>query len=454
MSSSLPTAPDAERALLGGLLQLASPEWSESVRRLIPDDFADPLHQFFFSIMQGLMQASRIPDLVTVSVVLFDQGKRDDVPALQELPSYAPTLETLDQYANIVREKSILRRYILDSQELIRAAHEGPDDVSAFLGVVARLAAELQLGTSDAKWSQLSEVMDENLVKIDDLRVVFEAKRAAGLQNAVLTGLPTGLNGLDMILFGLQKTDLLILAARPGMGKTSLALNMAMAAAKHRIGGVSPVVAIFSLEMGREQLVTRLLCSEARVDASKLRVGDVLQHEMDHLTEHADRLRNLKLFLYDQPGLTLQDVRGLTRKLVAEAGRIDFVIIDYLQLMSGDDKRASREQVISGLSRGLKGMAKELKIPVLALSQLNRRIDERQDKRPKLSDLRESGAIEQDADIILFIHRDDAAENKDEAEVVVAKHRAGATGEVPVAFQRQFTRFSDLVVSDHDEDFD
>ncbi|MBN2799532.1 MAG: replicative DNA helicase [Deltaproteobacteria bacterium] len=451
-----PQVVQAERALLGGLLQKPI-ALTELPSALEPEDFYERGHQALFRLLQEMNRANEPIDLITVVERMNRQGgpeRPGDILYVADLPSFAPSVENLPRYAQLIRDKAMVRRYIQKTEALLREAQSDPEDLADFLDRVQKQAVELTQSVTEFEWGQLSSVMDKNLVHYGKLQEEFLRRQESGDPHSAITGLPTGLRGLDALLAGLQRTDLLILAARPGMGKTSLALNMAMSAAKYK----RSVVAVFSLEMGKEQLATRLLCAEARVDASRLRTGDIYQADLDKLTQKVEELRDLRLFIYDRPGLTMSEVRALSRRVLMEQGQIDMVVIDYLQLMSGDDRNASREQQISSISRGLKGLAKELKIPVLALSQLNRRVDERQDKRPKLSDLRESGAIEQDADIIMFIYRDEQynadSEAKGDAEVIVAKHRAGPTGDIKVAFLKQHTLFRDREELDDGTDID
>jgi replicative DNA helicase len=336
-------------------------------------------------------------------------------------------------YARVLRHKALLRKFIENSEGLVEEAYADPTDVDELFERATQGIFDLSQGAGKHDWAPLSQVLDTELVRIQHVAAHPEE----------LTGTTTGFTGLDEKLAGLHPTDLLVLAARPAMGKTALALNIAQNAALD--GGVA--VGIFSLEMGRGQLVTRMLCCEAMVDANKVRTGQLDEDDWLALARADDRLRGARVHVFDRPGLTIHDVRAGARRLKQREPTLGLVVVDYLQLMSGEDPRASREQQISSISRGLKGLAKELEVPILALSQLNRGVESRKDKRPMLSDLRESGAIEQDADVILFIYRDQYynpdSEEKNLAEVIIAKQRAGPTGMVKMVFRGQYTRFDD-----------
>jgi replicative DNA helicase len=293
---------------------------------------------------------------------------------------------------------------------------------------------QLNASNTSRSWSRISEVIDDELVRVQAL---------ANSGAASVTGVQTGFTRLDEMLAGMQRGDMIVLAARPSMGKTALALNLAQNAAL-----LSEVaVGIFSLEMGREQLVARMLCTQGEVDATRLRTGNLRPDDWSKLDSASEVLRRCSIHIDDTPGITLSELRGRARKLAQQEPKLGLIVIDYLQLMQSEDPRTNRTQQVSDISRGLKALAKDLKVPVVALSQLNRGVEERADKRPLPSDLRESGAIEQDADVILFIYRDDYY-NKDSpdkglAEVIIAKQRNGPTGTVKLAYMGQFARFDD-----------
>jgi replicative DNA helicase len=435
-----PSSVESERALLGGLL--LDPARLDDVEGLIEvSDFYRPDHGALFALLVDMSRAKEPIEPVTVLERMSRGGEAErygGVGYVTELPDHAPGTANLPYYAKILREKALLRRFVELAQGLTEEALAQPEDVTELLDRAARGLTEMREGRETSEWEQVSLIVDKELERLEEL-----SKRPEGV-----TGVPSGFTDLDNVLAGLQRSDLVILAARPSMGKTALALNFAQNAALD--GGA--VVAIFSLEMSRGQLVTRMLCAEARVDASKVRTGRLDDADWEAFIEASDVLRRARIHIVDSPGLSIGEVTVRARRLHQEKGPIDLVVIDYLQLMQGDDPKARREQQISGISRGLKALAKELNAPVVALSQLNRGVESRQEKRPMLSDLRESGAIEQDADVIMFIYRDEyynpESPDKGLAEVIVAKHRNGPTGTVKLVFQGRHTRFDDLVPDD------
>ncbi len=435
-----PSSVESERALLGGLL--LDPARLDDVEGLIEvSDFYRPDHGALFALLVDMSRAKEPIEPVTVLERMSRGGEAErygGVGYVTELPDHAPGTANLPYYAKILREKALLRRFVELAQGLTEEALAQPEDVTELLDRAARGLTEMREGRETSEWEQVSLIVDKELERLEEL-----SKRPEGV-----TGVPSGFTDLDNVLAGLQRSDLVILAARPSMGKTALALNFAQNAALD--GGA--VVAIFSLEMSRGQLVTRMLCAEARVDASKVRTGRLDDADWEAFIEASDVLRRARIHIVDSPGLSIGEVTVRARRLHQEKGPIDLVVIDYLQLLQGDDPKARREQQISGISRGLKALAKELNAPVVALSQLNRGVESRQEKRPMLSDLRESGAIEQDADVIMFIYRDEyynpESPDKGLAEVIVAKHRNGPTGTVKLVFQGRHTRFDDLVPDD------
>jgi replicative DNA helicase len=358
---------------------------------------------------------------------------------VSSLPDFVATTENVDYHAKIVRERSIRRRLLQVAQQIADNSYEASVDIADLVDQAEKDVMEVSQAQGDQRWSQLSEVLDVEIKNIE--------KRSEN--RGQVTGIPTGLTELDNLLAGIQRTDLLVLAARPGMGKTALALNIAQHAAVQHGSGVG----IFSLEMSRGQLATRLLVSEARVRADDVRRG-FLSDDVDwpKLEEASETLYRAPLWIDDSPALSITQVRAKARRLKREHPGVTLMIVDYLQLMQGTKNGESREQEISGISRGLKALAKELNVAVLALSQLNRNVEGRVDKRPMPSDLRESGAIEQDADIIMFIYRDEVynpeGPNQGVAEIIVAKQRNGETGVARVSWQGQYTRFENLARRD------
>jgi replicative DNA helicase len=383
-------------------------------------------------------------EMVTVPERIQRDGKPDRYGGLAyvvQLPDHVPATANLSHYASVIRQKSVLRRLISHSQELVTQAFEQPDDVGLLLERASQQIFTLGHDNGKRSWQRISLIIDEELLRIQEL----------GNQDASITGVTTGFSDLDKKLSGLQKGDLVILAARPSMGKTALALNMAQNAAL--MGDVA--VGIFSLEMSRQQLTVRMLCTHGMVDAGKMRTGKLDADDWERLIEASDYLRRASVHIDDTPGITLRELRARARRLKQQDPKLGLIVIDYLQFMQADDPSVSRTQQVSDISRGLKALAKDLEVPVMALSQLSRNVESRADKRPMMSDLRESGAIEQDADVILFIYRDEyynkESADKGLAEVIVAKQRSGPTGEVKLVFQGQYTRFDDLASRDSDD---
>ncbi len=433
-----PSAVEAERALLGGLI-LQPQQLPTAAELLSPDDFYRYEHGALFRLLTEMHGRGESVDMVTVPERISRDGQQDKfggVAYVVELPDQVSATANLQHYAQVIHEKAVLRQVIATAGKVSEEAHAHPDDVS---GMVDRAANEL-LGLGKGRvgrggWQQISEILDGEILRIQKL----------GESQAGTSGHTTGFVDLDEKLAGLHGTDLLILAARPAMGKTALALNIAQNVALL----ARKAVGVFSFEMSRGQLVTRLLCCHAMVDAGKVRTGNLDTDDWERLGEADEYLRGARIYLDDTPNLTIGDVRSRARRLKMENPDLGLVVIDYLQLMRGEDPKASREQQISAISRGLKIMAKELDVPVMALSQLNRGVESRQEKRPMVSDLRESGAIEQDADIGMFLYRDEIynpdTPDKGVAEVIIAKQRNGPTGTVRLAFQGQFTRFDNLM---------
>lgn len=441
MSRTFPHSLEAERALLGGLLQ-APDELLRIADRLKVDDFYRPDHAALFELLVEMQGRQETVDLVTLPRRLDAQGQAErygGVAYVMELVTYAPTTANLDHYAETIRELHVRRKIIVASESLQRKASTHEDASRVLIEESIKELAALGAGSRSDTWGEISLIIDDEIKKIEALEQV----------DGSVVGVRTGFRALDEKLTGLRPGQLIILAARPGMGKTALALNMAQNAALGDEAGENKVgVGLFSLEMTRGELVGRMLVSLALVDSKRVRTGNLSQEDWTALMDTAYELRGTSVFIDDTPALPIGDLRARARKLKADHPELGLIVIDYLQLMRGDDARAPRIQQVGDISRGLKALAKDLELPVVALSQLNRGVESRQDKRPMLSDLRESGAIEQDADVILFIYRDDYY-NPDStepgvAEVIIAKQRAGSTGSVKLAFQGQYTRFDDL----------
>jgi len=435
-SRNYPHSLEAERALLGGLLQEPA-ALLHIADQLRAEDFFRPDHASLYELLVEMQGRGETVDLVTLPRRLDAEGRPErygGVPYVLELPGYAPSTANLDHYSDTIRELSVLRRIIVASEDVQRRASTHSEQSRLLIESAIKELAALGQGNRSDTWGEISLIIDDEIKKIEALSQV----------DGEVVGVTTGFNDLDHKLTGLRPGQLIILAARPGMGKTALALNMAQNAALYGKTGV----AVFSLEMTRGELVGRMLTAHAMVDAGRVRTGNLDQDEWTRLLDASDELRGTHVFIDDTPALPIGDLRARARKLKADHPSLGLIVIDYLQLMRGDDAKAPRIQQVGEISRGLKALAKDLELPVIALSQLNRGVESRQDKRPMLSDLRESGAIEQDADVILFIYRDEYY-NPDTsepgvAEVIIAKQRAGSTGAVKLAFQGRYTRFDDL----------
>ncbi|HEY6328341.1 MAG TPA: replicative DNA helicase, partial [Blastocatellia bacterium] len=347
-----------------------------------------------------------------------------------------PRTDTIEHYAKIVKSKAMLRRLISASNQIIARCVEEEDEAIVIVDEAEQMIFQIAEDRVRQGFKQVGEVAQKRLEQLEQM---------AG-RPEMITGVPTGFTDLDELTSGLQRQDLIIIAARPSMGKTALALNMAQYAARNRL-----CIGIFSLEMSAEQLVSRLLCSEARLDAHRLRGGYLNREEWARLADALRRLCEMKIFIDDKPAQGVMEMRAKSRRLKAEHG-LDLLIVDYMQLMAGRGRIESRQQEVSQISRDLKALARELDVPVIALSQLSRAPETRsgENKKPQLSDLRESGAIEQDADVVCFIYREEVYnktdENEGKAELILAKQRNGPTGAVELAFSKQHTRFDSLVL--------
>ncbi len=442
--STLPSAPnkklppqnlEAERSVLGSML-IDNEVIHRIIELLSNETFYREAHRKIFNAIIDLYQRNEPADLVTVTTELKSKGQLEEVGGaayLSSLVDEVPTSANAASYARIVREKALRRLLIDGATEIAHRGYQEEGNVDEFVDQAERIILEVAQRRIRPGFASVKDIVKDSFKAIEQL---YERKE-------LLTGLPTGYKDLDRITCGFQKSDLIVIAGRPSMGKTALALNIAEFAAVE----AGHKVAIFSLEMSKEQLVQRLLCSRAEVDASKLRGGFLSEGDWPRLTRAAGLLSEAPIFIDDTPALNVLEIRAKARRLMREHG-LDLIVVDYLQLMRGMGRMESREREISEISRSLKALAKELNVPVLALSQLNRGVEARHDKRPQLSDLRESGAIEQDADVITFIYRDEMynKESPDtgKAEVIVGKQRNGPTGKVMLAFRGSLTRFDDL----------
>lgn len=437
-----PNALDAERAVLGGIL-LENDAMNVVLEILGKDDFYSEAHGIIFESMRELFARNQPVDHVTLREDLIQRQQLQGVGGdeyLLRLAETIPTVENIKAHATIVREKSIVRTLITACHEIAASGYGDYGEIEAFLDSAESSVFAVAKQRATNPYEHVKDVVLRTFEEINEM-----AKRGDAI-----TGLPTGFDRVDKMTAGMHPGDLIIVAGRPGMGKTAFALNVAVNACMARKQGV----AVFSLEMPKEQLVKRMLCSEARVDGSRLRTGQLLRDDWPKLASAAGILSELPIWIDDTPAISILELRAKARRLMSEAN-LSLLVVDYLQLMRGGPKANSREQEISEISRNMKALAKELKIPVIALSQLNRGVESRgvKDKRPQLSDLRESGAIEQDADTIWFVYRDEVY-NKETAErgvaeIIIGKQRAGPTGTARVRFFNEFTRFDNLVEDDY-----
>lgn len=429
-----PQSVEAEESILSTVL-LDNSTLVDVVEMLRADDFYRTAHQKIFKAVEELFRKSEPVDLITMANTLRDQGELEAVGGaayLARLVDTVPSAVNVGHYARIVRDKASLRRLITKANEITQHCYEDAGNLDQVLDFAEAAVFEISENKHRAAFHPLSKIIELNIDALEERQG----------NRALVTGIPTGFTRLDHMTSGLQGSDLIILAARPSMGKTALALNLARNAA---LDGNVPV-AVFSLEMSKEQLSMRMLCAEARVDAGRLRSGFLNPEDWSRITEAAGVLSEAPIFIDDSPDISATSIRTKSRRLKMDKD-LGLVIVDYLQLMRGAPGTERRDLEISEISRSLKLLAKELNVPVLALSQLNRRLEERSDKRPQLSDLRESGALEQDADVVAFIYRDEVY-NKEEnnpnrgtAEIILAKQRNGPTGVVPLTFLGTYTRF-------------
>jgi len=432
---------DAESSVLGGIL-LENEAVNQVLELLRPEDFYRESHRKVFRAIVELSDRSDPVDLITLSDFLKSRGELEAVGGtayLASLADFVPTAANISHYARIVREKSILRSLISTATEIATRGYEEQGNVEEFLDSAEKVIFDISEKKIKASFVAVGDMIKDTLKTVEKL---YDRKE-------MVTGVPTGYNDLDKLTAGLQPAELIIVAGRPGMGKTAFALNIAANAAFTGAG-----VAVFSLEMAKEQLVLRMLCSEARVDSSKVRSGYLGERDFPQLAKAAGRLHEAPIYIDDTPAISVLELRAKARRLVRDRSKkIGLIIVDYLQLMRGMGTASNREQEISEISRSLKALAKELSVPVIALSQLNRRVEDRSDRRPMMSDLRESGAIEQDSDVIMFIYRDEVYNKSDEskkglAEIIVAKQRNGPIDTVTLTFLNLYTRFENYTERD------
>ncbi len=424
---------EAESSVLGGIL-LENEAINRVLEVLTPEDFYRESHRRIFRAMIEICDRSEPVDLITLSDFLKAKGDLEVVGGsayLASLASAIPTSANIHFYARIVREKAIRRYLISAATEIATRGYEDQENVDEYLDEAEKVIFDISEKRVRGSFVMIGEMIRDSIKMVERL---YERKE-------MVTGVPSGFKDLDRLTAGFQPSDLIVIAGRPSMGKTALCLNIATHAA---FGGHG--VAVFSLEMAKEQLVLRMLCSEARIDHSKVRSGYLADREFPALVMAAGRLAETPIYIDDTSAISVLELRAKARRLVRDRDKkIGLIIVDYLQLMRGSRRAPNREQEISEISRSMKALAKELNIPVIAVSQLNRRVEDRGDKRPMMADLRESGAIEQDADVIAFVFREVVYnENVDDpnlAEIIVGKQRNGPTGTVRLAFFREFTRF-------------
>ncbi|MFL2121368.1 replicative DNA helicase [Marinilactibacillus psychrotolerans] len=440
---------EAEQSVLGSIL--LNPEALISAMEYIEaDDFYRRAHQLIFQTMVDLSERNEAIDVITIADKLESKNQLEDIggtPYLADIATTVPTAANVEYYSKIVEERSILRRLIQTATEIALRGYEEASNLPNLLDEAERKILEVSEKRSRSGFVNIETVLRETINNIDEL---FQ-------NDEEITGISTGYKALDQMTAGLHEDELIILAARPGVGKTAFALNVAQ-----NIGTkTDETVAIFSLEMGAEQLVNRMLCAEGTINASNLRTGKLTEEEFTKLFVAMGSLSKANIYIDDTPGIRTAEIRAKCRRLKQERGSLGLVVIDYLQLIEGTG-RESRQQEVSEISRQLKKLAKELSVPVVALSQLSRGVEQRQDKRPILSDLRESGSIEQDADIVAFLYRDDyyrSDGDEDEpepvednvVEVILEKNRSGARGTAKLLFIKEYNKFSSLTYYPEDQ---
>ncbi|MBM7618854.1 replicative DNA helicase [Bacillus tianshenii] len=428
---------EAEQAVLGAIF-LEPSALTMAAELVLPDDFYRAAHQKIFNCILNLSDRGEPIDLVTVTAELANLRLLEEVGGvsyLSDLANSVPTAANIEYYAKIVEEKSILRRLIRTATSIAQEGYSREDEVAGLLNEAEKQILEVSQRKNSGVFQNIKDVLVKTY---DNIEVLTQRK-------GEITGIETGFTELDRMTAGFQRNDLIIIAARPSVGKTAFALNIAQnVATKAREN-----VAIFSLEMGAEQLVMRMLCAEGNINAQNLRTGQLTAEDWSKLTMAMGSLSNAGIYIDDTPGVRVSEIRSKCRRLKQESG-LGMILIDYLQLIQGSGRNGgeNRQQEVSEISRSLKALARELQVPVIALSQLSRGVEQRQDKRPMMSDIRESGSIEQDADIVGFLYRDDyydkESENKNIIEIILAKQRNGPVGTVSLAFVKEYNKFVNL----------
>lgn len=426
---------EAERSTLGAMF-LEKDAIYRAMEIIKPEDFYKDGHALIYQVVLDLTNKGEPVDLVTVTEELRQREALEKVGGityLTELANTVPTAAHVEYYARIIEEKALLRNLIHAATEIVGMGYDGQEEVEKILDEAEKKIFSIANRRAGRTIVSLKNILIEAFEQIEKL---YESHGA-------VTGVPTGFSDLDRFTAGLQPSDLIILAARPSMGKTTFALNIAENAAAH----LQIPVAVFSLEMSKEQLAMKLLCAEAGVDNQRIRTGNLAEEDWPRLSHALGRLSEAKMFIDDSPNVSALEIRAKARRIQAEYG-LGLIVIDYLQLMQGRGRTESRQQEVSEISRSLKALARELSVPVLALSQLSRAVEMRQNKRPSLADLRESGSLEQDADLVCFLYREDyyepETEKKGITELIIAKHRNGPIGTIDLLFQKEFSKFVGL----------
>lgn len=437
---------EAEQSVLGTIL-LSDHSLSAVLELIVSEDFYKDGHKLIFEAMIILFEKNEPQDIITLSNLLKDNNQLEDAGGLgylATLTSIVPVTSNLLYYAKIIRQKAVLRNLITVNTDIASRCFEEQGDIDSLVDDAEQAIFEIARSKSDQSFTSLKRIIPS----------AFEAVEQLSQRKEMITGVPTGFPELDKMTAGLQPSDLIILAGRPSMGKTAFAMNIAQnASVIDKVG-----VAIFSLEMSKEQLALRLLCSAGHVDSQRVRTGRLQDDDWPKLTRAVGMLEESPMWIDDTPAISVLEMRAKVRRLSAQFP-LGLIIVDYLQLMRGRNSIENRTQEISEISRSLKAMAKELKVPVIALSQLNRSLESRPDKRPMMSDLRESGAIEQDADVICFIYRDEVYNKAEDnpqkgiTEIIIGKQRNGPTGTVKLTFIKEFTMFESLSAFDEPDGF-
>lgn len=437
MEQSVPFAEEAEAGIISAMFK--DREVIQDIVQLVRDtDFYKPENAILFKAILEIDESGQSVDLVTMTNKLRKENlleKAGGVFYLGQIAAAPSTVYNVKQYAKIVQEKSTMRQLIRISDGICNRCFDDAEPVESILDDAERLVLDISKQRQRNDVTRVDEIVPTNLEKIEE----------AAKQEDEITGIPSGFIDLDHMTNGWQRSDLIILAARPAMGKTALCLNMAANAA---IDYHYPV-AIFSLEMSKEQLVMRMLAAAARIDQKRLRTGQLNPDEWGAFLQKIGPLTSAPIYIDDTPAITIRELRAKARRLQSREGDLGLILVDYLQLMGGSGNSENRQQEVSEISRSLKALARELNVPIIALSQLSRTVEQTKDKRPQLSHLRESGSLEQDADIVLFIHREEYynedTDRRGIADVIIAKHRNGPTGTVELAFQNELTRFDNLI---------